>query len=108
MSAVRAGDLALRVVRATIVTVAAAGCGAAGGAVIPTPLPPAAIRVTGGDAQRGVVGSVLAPIIVRVEDANGRGVRLVPVVFRVVRGTGNIDSAAVSTDSVGLAHARWP
>jgi hypothetical protein len=70
-----------------------------------TPGPATALRLVGGDAQRGVVSLTLArAIVVRALDSLGNGVGGVPI--RFASHSGEIDSV-IRTDSTGRAGARW-
>jgi serine/threonine protein kinase/alpha-tubulin suppressor-like RCC1 family protein len=61
-----------------------------------------------GSAQDGVAGDTLAtPLVLRVEDADGRVVAGASVSFRVTTGRGNVEPATVLTDEHGLATAMW-
>lgn len=83
-------------------------CG--GGATAPPDSPgaPAAVTVTGGDAQSGAPGMPLAaPIGVRVLDADGRPVPGVTVQFASTAGDGFALPRTVTTDAGGNATTRW-
>lgn len=59
-----------------------------------------------------VPDSVVAPqasgrLVVQVESALGRSKTGVPVVFRVIEGSGTISPEVVETDSAGTAGAQW-
>ena len=61
-----------------------------------------------GATQRGAAGQALAePLVVRVEDGQGKPVAGAAVRFEVTAGTGQIDPATTVTDSSGIATARW-
>jgi hypothetical protein len=67
---------------------------------------PTGVVVTGGDAQRGAAGAVLAkPIIIRVVDANGSGVANAAV--QLAPSSGSVPDSALTTDAQGTAKVRW-
>jgi len=69
---------------------------------------PTAIVAESGDGQTEVVDHVLAkPLVARVTDARGRGVRNASVRFEVISGGGTIGPDTVRTDTTGLARAVW-
>jgi alpha-tubulin suppressor-like RCC1 family protein len=69
---------------------------------------PAAAYVLLGAEQKGAVGDTLPqPLMVRVEDAGGVPVAGAAVRFRVTDGASVIAPEATTTDSTGLAIARW-
>jgi alpha-tubulin suppressor-like RCC1 family protein len=69
---------------------------------------PAAAYVLLGAEQNGAVGDTLQqPLMVRVEDASGRPVAGAAVRFRVTDGSSVVAPEATTTDSTGLAIARW-
>ena len=64
--------------------------------------------IASGNAQVDTVGHRLPqPIAVRVNDANGRLVYGLTVVFRVTSGGGSVAPETASTRGGGLAQARW-
>ncbi|HKG92754.1 MAG TPA: Ig-like domain-containing protein [Gemmatimonadaceae bacterium] len=70
--------------------------------------PPAAVRIISGNEQQGVVGARLAaPLVVRVEDAEGRPVRGQVLAFRVIEGGGSVFAGAAATDEDGRAQEIW-
>lgn len=72
------------------------------------PRPPVAIAVEAGNGQSGIVGQALAqPIVVRVTDAEGRGVGGVSVTFTAAAGSGSFEPASAVTDEQGEANAAW-
>jgi len=69
---------------------------------------PTAIVAESGDGQTEVVDHVLAkPLVARVTDARGRGVRNASVRFEVISGGGTIGPDTARTDTTGLARAVW-
>lgn len=77
----------------------------------PAPGPsPAAIVAVSGQGQEGTVGEPLAePLVVRVTDPSGAGVRGVPVTWRILSGAGGLrrgtelgTTATAGTDAEGL------
>ena len=69
---------------------------------------PAALVVTGGDAQTGPVGAPLAdPITIRVANAKGRPVVGTAVRFAVVSGGGEVVVEIATSNDQGVARARW-
>jgi hypothetical protein len=64
------------------------------------------IVVVSGDRQKSAAGAALKrPIVIRVVDANGNGVRDVPLVLSLSHGT--VVDSAPRTDSTGTATIRW-
>lgn len=64
------------------------------------------IVVVAGDRQKGRAGAALKKaIVIRVVDANGNGVRDVPLVLSLSQGT--VADSAPRTDSTGAATIRW-
>ncbi len=74
----------------------------------PVPLPPVALSIVGGDGQAGRWGDTLAlPFVVRVSDAEGKGVPGIDVLWTIVAGSGTLQSSpTVYTDAVGVARSR--
>lgn len=69
---------------------------------------PAAVEITGGQGQRGVVGQQLPEALsVRVLDADGRAVPNATIIFRVVQGGGSVAAETVVSNSEGIAQNRW-
>ena len=66
---------------------------------------PVTLAITGGDAQRGVVGSTLAPVAVRALDAAGNGVPGVTIALAPLAGT--VGDSVALTDSTGVARVAW-
>jgi alpha-tubulin suppressor-like RCC1 family protein/tRNA A-37 threonylcarbamoyl transferase component Bud32 len=61
-----------------------------------------------GDTQEGTAGDTLAaPLVVRVEDSQGRPVSGAPVTFVVREGESSVLPAQAVTDEYGLASVRW-
>ena len=82
--------------------------GATAGTAAEASSEPAAITIISGDAQAALAGDVLAaPIVIRVEDADGVPVSNAKVTFRVAAGGGNVAPAEALTDSRGRAAAAW-
>ena len=72
------------------------------------PGPAAALTAVSGGTQTGVVGSTLPqPVVVKVADAQGRGVPGVAVNFRIDSGNGTLAPAVDSTDASGQAQTIW-
>jgi YVTN family beta-propeller protein len=82
---------------------------ACGGGTEPEPIgPPVSVSVSAGNQQTGGAGQpLLAPIAAKVSDGNDRGVPNIPVEFRVIAGTGAIESSSERTNGAGVATARW-
>jgi hypothetical protein len=89
-----------------LVLLALAACGDATGA---GPSGPAAvIQVAAGMDQSARAGSELPnPLVVSVEDAQGRPVPNQVVNFRVVSGGGSVFAGAAQTNAEGRAQERW-
>ncbi|HLU26581.1 MAG TPA: protein kinase [Longimicrobiales bacterium] len=69
---------------------------------------PARIIAVSGDGQQAAPGSTLAsPLVVRVEDREGRPVPGVPVEFRVAYGGGLLSPRTAITNAAGLAETTW-
>jgi alpha-tubulin suppressor-like RCC1 family protein/protocatechuate 3,4-dioxygenase beta subunit len=69
---------------------------------------PALAYVLLGAEQAGAVGDTLPqPLMIRVEDADGRPVAGAAVRFRVTNGAGSISPESTVTDSSGVAVGRW-
>ena len=82
------------------------GCG--GGLTLPSDATPSKIEMVTGDAQAGIVGSVLPlPLVVKVTDKLGRDVVDQNVTFTVESGGGQVSPASVTTGSDGRASTSW-
>jgi uncharacterized protein YjdB len=69
---------------------------------------PAAIAVTGGNAQTATAGTALAqPVTVQVKAADSLGVAGVTVTFAVASGGGTVTASTATTDSSGHASVGW-
>jgi hypothetical protein len=69
---------------------------------------PRTLALLSGDAQRGIVGTVLAqPIAVKVTAGDGAGVSGVTVAFAPTAGSGTVANASVTTDANGVAQTTW-
>ncbi|MEO8337131.1 MAG: Ig-like domain-containing protein [bacterium] len=70
------------------------------------PGPPSSIAVDAGDAQTGVIGTVLpiAPSVI-VKEANGQPLANITVTFAVASGSGSIANATATTNASGIASA---
>ena len=69
---------------------------------------PLSLSVVSGNDQSGAPGSELpTPLVVRVEDSRGRGVKDQIVNFRVVSGGGTTFAGVAITNRDGLAQERW-
>ena len=67
---------------------------------------PSDIVVVSGDRQKSAAGTALKrPVVIRVVDANGNGVRDVPLILSPSHGT--VVDSAPRTDSTGAATIRW-
>lgn len=67
---------------------------------------PSDIVVVSGDRQKAAAGTALKrPIVIRVVDLNGNGVRDVPLILSLSHGT--VTDSAPRTDSTGAASIRW-
>jgi hypothetical protein len=67
---------------------------------------PSGIVVVSGDRQKAAAGAALKrPVVIRVVDANGNGVRGVPLVLSLSHGT--VADSAPRTDSTGSTAIRW-
>ena len=72
------------------------------------PLAPLQLSVVSGNGQSGSPGQPLAdPIVVKVEDSRGHGVRGQIVNFRVVEGGGSVFAGAAITNKDGIAQELW-
>ena len=72
------------------------------------PGPPASIEVLSGDGQLGTVGAALPDqIVVKVVDANDRGVPDIAVIFEAADGSGGAAPSQVTTDVNGVARTMW-
>lgn len=72
------------------------------------PGPPASIEVLSGDGQSGTVGAALPDqVVVRVLDANDRGVPEIAVIFEAAAGSGSATPSQVTTDANGVARTMW-
>lgn len=70
--------------------------------------PPAAIRITSGNTQTGVVGTALAQqLAVTVTDASGNGVSNATVSWDVAAGSGTVSASNTHTDSKGFTSVTW-
>lgn len=69
---------------------------------------PARLLAVSGDGQQATPGSTLGePLIVRVEDRDGRPVPGVPVEFRVAYGGGLLSPRTATTNASGIAQTTW-
>ena len=69
---------------------------------------PSALIVVQGNAQTAQAGRPLTtPIVLRVVDANGKGMPKVPATIVVVLGGGMVDPATAISDSSGEMKVRW-
>lgn len=67
---------------------------------------PSDIVVVSGDRQKAAAAAALKrPVVIRVVDANGNGVRDVPLILSLSHGT--VADSAPRTDSTGSATIRW-
>ena len=99
---VRPGALATTV----LVTLATSGLAACSGGSEGGPSAPTAFAKTAGDnVQAAVAAATPAAPTLRVNDANGRGVRGVIVNFTVTAGGGSIAATVDTTDASGVATA---
>ena len=72
------------------------------------PGPPTSIEIISGDGQQGTVAQTLTnPVIVKVVDASGRGVRDQSVTFQTTTEGGTVTPEKIATDANGVAQARW-
>jgi hypothetical protein len=78
-----------------------AACGGGGNLTLPSEGEPAAIAVTGGNAQSGRVGTDLAPLIVLVTDTKNRPVAGATVEFDFTQSGGQANPASGVTGSDG-------
>ncbi|MEO8201404.1 MAG: SBBP repeat-containing protein [Gemmatimonadota bacterium] len=70
--------------------------------------PPSSMLQVSGDGQTAVAGSAVAEsLVVRVLDANGKGVGAVTVSWAIIGGQGTVSSPASTTDATGLAAVEW-
>jgi hypothetical protein len=87
---------------------AAGGCGS-GDLTLPGPGAPASLTIIAGDGQRGPQGQPLAdPLVVQVQDGEGRPVAGTSVAFRFTDELpgAQVDPGAAPTDADGHATAR--
>jgi adhesin/invasin len=94
---------------AVIVVALAAGIsGCGGGLTLPSDATPSDIKMVTGDAQAGIVGSVLPlPLVVKVTDKLGRAVASQNVTFTIESGGGQVSPASATTGADGRASATW-
>ncbi len=94
----------------SLVALVLASCDAPTGAPreeVPAPAP-ASIQIVSGDSQSGVVGTDLAlPLVAKLLDATGRGVRDQAVTFAVIGGGGVVTPSLITSDQEGVVRARW-
>jgi serine/threonine protein kinase/alpha-tubulin suppressor-like RCC1 family protein len=89
-------------------TTAAIGDVGATAPVDELPRVPAHIAAVAGHEQTAPAGRMLAaPIVIRVDDAEGRPVSDASVEFRIVAGDGEVWPVVARTDSYGTATAWW-
>lgn len=70
--------------------------------------PPANMEVLSGDEQQATVGTALPnQTVVKVVDANDRGVPGIAVLFEPVPGSGSATPSQVTTDANGVARTTW-
>ena len=67
------------------------------------PLPPATLEIVSGNHQHGYSGTSLQPLVVVVNDRNGKPLSGINVAFRVTMGLGRLASARTRTDRLGRA-----
>jgi YVTN family beta-propeller protein len=68
---------------------------------------PVSVSVSGGNQQTvGAAQMLLGPLAAKVSAADGRGVPNVTVEFRVIAGTGRVDSVNPRTNGAGIATTR--
>ena len=68
---------------------------------------PVSVSVAGGNQQTAAAGQMLlGPLAAKVSAADGRGVPNVRVEFRVLAGTGEVDSVNPRTNGAGIATTR--
>ena len=68
----------------------------------------ASLVIVSGNNQSGTVGAALTDsIVVRVLDLSSRDVPGATVTFTVLSGGGNVSPVSVTTDTTGLARARF-
>ena len=83
------------------------GCGGGEGIILPGDGEPAAIAVTGGDAQEGRVGEPLTdPLVVTVTDTRGRPVEGATVTFELTSAGSVVVPPQKSTNADGKADAQ--
>lgn len=72
------------------------------------PGPPANMEAVSGDGQQGTVGTALPDqVVVKVVDANDRGVPNVAVLFEAAPVSGSATPSQVTTDANGVARTTW-
>ena len=72
------------------------------------PSVPASLQIVSGDKQSAVVGTDLTlPLVAKLLDANGLGVRDQTVMFAVIAGGGVVAPSLVTSDQEGVVQARW-
>jgi hypothetical protein len=69
--------------------------------------PPASLSLVSGGGQTAAAGTQLAPIVVKVADANGNGIPGEVITFAVATGGGSIVVNNGTTDAGGLARVTW-
>ena len=83
------------------------GVGACGRDAVP-PGPPEEVVAVSARETRGTVGAALAePVVVRVLDADGRGVPNVPVRWRSESAQASVTPPEAVTDRDGVSRASW-
>ena len=93
---------------AVVIAVSAAYACGGDDLVLPDDGQPAAIEVIQGNGQSAAVGAELAsPLVVQVNDADGRPVPSLRVAFVVISGNGGLTPDTVPTDAAGRASSRW-
>ncbi len=71
-------------------------------------LGPLHLAIVSGNSQSGLPGTeLLNPLVVKVEDAKGKGVRGQIVNFRVTEGGGSVFAGVAITNKDGVAQERW-
>jgi hypothetical protein len=99
----------VRALAASSCLISGAACGG-GDLTLPEDQSPSQITVVAGNGQTGSVGSELSnPLVVRVDDAQGRPVQGVSVAFKLGAGAGGGDTApdTALTGSNGQASSLW-
>lgn len=84
-------------------------CGSSNSPTLPSPTPVgSSIQIVSGNNQAGTIGTALAdPLVVQVNDENGRPVPNVAVPWQVIDGGGTVSHDTTTTDASGRSQVTW-